>query len=331
MKYTLFILLLSSSLITQQIYPSIGKIIKYDNELFNLIDLNAKIEVVASGFDWSEGPVWIKKGNYLLFSDVPNNTIFKWNPLNGETSVFLKPSGFTGAPSTGKEQGSNGIIVNNKGNLVMCEHGDRRVSEMPISGGGKVTLTDRYNGKRFNSPNDVIQSSYGTYFFSDPPYGLPKQDKDSTRELNITGLFQLENGIVKLIDDQLTKPNGLALSPDEKYLYVAQSDPENAIWKIYTKDKNGYSNGKVFYDATQIVKQGKIGLPDGMKIDKKGNIFATGPGGVFIFNSKGILLGVIETGVANSNCAWSDDGSTLYITSDMYITRVKTKSIGLGF
>jgi gluconolactonase len=296
-----------------------------------LLDINAKIEVIASGYDWTEGPVWIKKGNYLIFSDVPRNTIYKWNPTNGETTTFLKPSGYSGVSNYSNEPGSNGIIVNNSGNLVMCEHGDRRISEMPLNGGGKITLADRYKNKRFNSPNDLIQNKLGAYFFTDPPYGLPKQENDSLRELNISGVFQLENGEVKLIDDQLTRPNGLALSPDEKYLYVAQSNPANAIWKVYTKDKNGYSNGKIFYDATKQVKEGKIGLPDGLKVDVKGNIFATGPGGVFIFNPKGTMLGIIETGVANSNCTWGDDGSTLYITSDMYITRVKTKTIGIGF
>jgi gluconolactonase len=332
MRYLYLILILINQLgSAQNVFPTIGKIIKYDNELNSLLDINAKIEVIASGYDWTEGPVWIKKGNYLIFSDVPRNTIYKWNPTNGETTTFLKPSGYSGVSNYSNEPGSNGIIVNNSGNLVMCEHGDRRISEMPLNGGGKITLADRYKNKRFNSPNDLIQNKLGAYFFTDPPYGLPKQENDSLRELNISGVFQLENGEVKLIDDQLTRPNGLALSPDEKYLYVAQSNPANAIWKVYTKDKNGYSNGKIFYDATKQVKEGKIGLPDGLKVDVKGNIFATGPGGVFIFNPKGTMLGIIETGVANSNCTWGDDGSTLYITSDMYITRVKTKTIGIGF
>jgi gluconolactonase len=332
MRYLYWILILINQLgSAQNVFPTIGKIIKYDNELNSLLDINAKIEVIASGYDWTEGPVWIKKGNYLIFSDVPRNTIYKWNPTNGETTTFLKPSGYSGVSNYSNEPGSNGIIVNNSGNLVMCEHGDRRISEMPLNGGGKITLADRYKNKRFNSPNDLIQNKLGAYFFTDPPYGLPKQENDSLRELNISGVFQLENGEVKLIDDQLTRPNGLALSPDEKYLYVAQSNPANAIWKVYTKDKNGYSNGKIFYDATKQVKEGKIGLPDGLKVDVKGNIFATGPGGVFIFNPKGTMLGIIETGVANSNCTWGDDGSTLYITSDMYITRVKTKTIGIGF
>jgi gluconolactonase len=327
----IFLLNIVFPLVSQTVYPSIGKIIKYDQSLDNLIDLDSRIEVISSGFIWSEGPVWIRKDSTLLFSDVPQNSVFLWNPKNGETTIYLKPSGYSGFSKYSDEPGSNGLIINNKGNLVFCEHGDRRISEMPLNGGGKRTICDNYQGKRFNSPNDIIQAKDGIYYFTDPPYGLPNQENDINRETNHFGVYQIENGVTKLVDDKLTRPNGIALSPDEKYLYVAQSDPNNALWMVYTKEKNTYTNGKVFYNATNLVKEGKIGLPDGLKIDVNGNIFATGPGGILIFNPKGKLLGLIETGVANSNCTWGEDGRTLFITSDMYICRIKTKTKGLGF
>ncbi len=316
----------------QSSYPTLGKIIKYDNALDKLIAPDAKIEVLASGYVWTEGPVWVKNGNYLLFSDVPDNTIFKWKESEG-VSVFLKPSGYTGTGVYSNEPGSNGLIINQKGELVACEHGDRRVSAMPLSHGGKRTLADNFEGKKFNSPNDVVQHSSGAYYFTDPPYGLPKQEKDSGIELPF-GVYRIgTDGKVSQVISDLTRPNGLAFSPDEKILYVAQSDPERAFIMAYPVQVDGsLGKGKVFYDATPTVKEGKLrGLPDGLKIDKQGNIFSTGPGGVLVITPEAKLLGIIHTGEATANCAWGDDGSTLYITADMYLCRIKTLAKGIGF
>lgn len=327
--FTTFILF---SYISSAQNKNIGQIARLDPALDNLIDKNAKIEVIGDGFLWSEGPVWIKNGGYLLFSDVPANTIYKWK--EGEKiTEFLKPSGYTGIMPYGDEPGSNGLIINNLGQLISCEHGDRRISAMPIAIGGKITLADNYLGKRFNSPNDIVQSSNGDYYFTDPSYGMPKKDKDPSRETALFGVYRIgKNGAVSLIIKELTRPNGLAFSPDEKTLYVAQSDPDRAYLMAYPVLANGIvGKGEILFDATPMVKQGLKGLPDGLKIDKKGNIFMTGPGGILVISTSGKLLGKIETGEATANCAFGNDGSVLYITADMYLLKIQTKTIGVGF
>ena len=323
-----------SAISAQTNYPSIGKVVRLDPALDKLIAPDAKIEVLSSGYMWSEGPVWVKNGEFLLFSDVPANTIYRWKEGDKSATPFLKPSGYTGLSRYSNEPGSNGLIINQKGELVSCEHGDRRVSSMPLEVGGKRTLTDSFQGKKLNSPNDIVQHSSGTYYFTDPPYGLDKWEKDPTRETDIFGVYRIgTDGKVSVVISNLQRPNGLAFSPDEKILYVAQSDPDRAIIMSYLIQNDGsLANGKVFYDATPAVKEGKLkGLPDGMKIDKKGNLFATGPGGVLIISPEGKLLGRIDTNEPTANCAWGDDGATLYITSNMYVCRVRTLTVGVGF
>ncbi len=321
---------MSVSAYSQNAYPTIGKIVRLDPRLDNLLSADAKIEVLASGFVWSEGPAWVKgnspESSYLLFSDVPQNTVYKWSEKEGLTT-FLKPSGYTGTGFYSNEPGSNGLTINKLGQLVSCEHGDRRVSAMPLAGGGKITLADRYQGKRFNSPNDVVQHSGGAYYFTDPPYGLPKQENDPSREMNWSGVYRIAaDGTVTLQTKELTRPNGLAFSTDEKTLYVAQSDPERAIIMAYPVLADGsLAAGKVFFDATPMVKQGLHGLPDGLRVDKKGNLWATGPGGVLVFAPDATLLGRIDTGEATANCTFGNDGTVLYLTSDMYVCRVRVK------
>ena len=287
----------------------------------------AKIEVLATGFAWAEGPVWVKDGGYLLFSDIPRNSVMKWTPQDGAT-LFLKPSGFTGVVDYGHEPGSNGLTIDSQGRLISCEHGDRRVSRLETSG-GKRTLADNYQGKRLNSPNDVIVKSNGDIYFTDPPYGLPKNWEDPRRELDFCGVYRLAaDGKLTLLTRELTRPNGLAFSPDEKTLYVANSDPQRAIWMAYpVKDDGTLGPGRVFADVTAMVGQHK-GLPDGMKVDREGNLFAGGPGGIHVYAPDGKLLGRIDTGEATANCNWGDDGSTLYITADMYLCRLKTTTKG---
>lgn len=326
-------LLTSIATAAQRIYPTIGSIAKIDNSLVELIDPTSKIEVIASGFQWSEGPVWLKHENALLFSDVPKNTVYKWSEKEGLT-VFLTPSGYTGKGIYSNEPGSNGLTIDHLNRLVLAEHGDRRIAAMPLSKGGKVTLSQHYNGKRLNSPNDVVQHPITKeYFFTDPPYGLDKKDKDPTREIDFFGVYRITSkGNTVLIDSTLTRPNGIALSPDSRTLYVAQSDPNNAILQQYTLNEKGeVLSSKLLFDATPLVKKGLPGLPDGLKVDQKGNIWMTGPGGVLVLNKDGKLLGTIQTTTATANCAWGDDGSTLYITANNMICRVKTKVKGVGF
>jgi len=315
-------------------YPTLGEVIRITPEFDKLIAPDTKIEVLSSGYQWSEGPVWVKNGKYLLFSDVPANTIYRWKEGDKSATQFLKPSGYTGMGRYSYESGSNGLIINQKAELVACEHGDRRISAMPLEVGGKLSLADNFQGKRFNSPNDIVQHSNGAYYFTDPPYGLDKYEKDPSREIDIFGVYRIgTDGKVSIATAELQRPNGLAFSVDEKTLYVAQSDPDRAIIMAYPVQTDGsLGKGKVFYDATPAVKEGKLkGLPDGLKLDKKGNLFATGPGGLLIISPEGKLLGRIDTNEPTSNCAWGDDGSILYITSNMHLCRIKTLTVGIGF
>ena len=307
----------------------LGKIERLDPALDALLDKGAVIEKLAEGFDWSEGPVWMP-GDYLLFSDVPMNAIFKWEPKGGVV-VHISPSGYTGTTPRGGEPGSNGLTRDKQGRLIACQHGDRRVARW--EGDKFVTVADKFEGKRFNSPNDVVVKSNGDIYFTDPPYGLPRNIDDPTKEIAFQGVYRVSasDKKVTLLTDEVTRPNGLAFSPDEKTLYVASSDPKKAIWMTYpVKDDGTLGPGRVFFDATAM-QSGKKGLPDGMKVDQAGNLWATGPGGVFIISPAGKHLGTLATGEATANCAWGDDGSTLYITADMYLCRIKTKTKGAGW
>ncbi len=310
--------------------PTIGQIVRMNSALDQLLSKDARIEVLASGFAWSEGPLWIKDGGYLLFSDIPRNSVMKWKDGEG-VSLFMKPSGFTGVGDYGREPGSNGLTVDSQGRVAFCEHGDRRISRLEKDG-GKRTLADNYEGKRLNSPNDLVYKSNGDLYFTDPPYGLPDNEADKRRELDIFGVYRLtRDGKLTLLTKELTRPNGIAFSPDEKTLYVAQSDPKRAIWMSYPVMPEGtLGKGRVFYDVTAAVEK-LPGLPDGMKVDRGGNLWATGPGGVHIFSPQGELLGRIDTGQRTSNCAWGDDGSVLYITADSYLCRVRTTTRGAGW
>ncbi|MEO6686838.1 MAG: SMP-30/gluconolactonase/LRE family protein [Dyadobacter sp.] len=331
---SLLFLVSSVSVFAQKTYPTLGKIIVNDPKLEKLLPKNAKLEVIATGFVWCEGPVWVKDGGYLLFSDVPKNTVFKWDEKN-ELSVFLKPSGYTGLGEYSNEPGSNGLTIDKKGRLISSEHGDRRISAMPLNGGGKITLSDNFEGKRFNSPNDVLQNpANGSIYFTDPPYGLAKYEMDSSRETSYFGVYQITpRGETKLIIKDLTRPNGLAFSADGKTLFIAQSDPEKAYIMSYPVQTDGsVGKGKLFYDATPMSKTGLKGLPDGLKLDVEGNIWTSGPGGILILSPEGKLLGKIETdGELASNCAWGDDGSTLYVTVDGYLCRIKTNTKGINW
>ncbi|MCR9228160.1 MAG: SMP-30/gluconolactonase/LRE family protein [Flavobacteriaceae bacterium] len=309
-----------------------GKLVALDDAFYDYIDENAKIEVLAEGFIWAEGPVWVKEGGFLLFSDVPQNTIFKWNETEG-ISEFLKPSGYTGIPPYSREPGSNGLIINNQGELVFCEHGDRRISKMPLANGGKVTIADTWQGKRFNSPNDIVQTSKGVYYFTDPPYGLPEQHDSDSREIDAFGVYKIDtDGNVEMVISDLKRPNGIALSPDEKILYVNQSDGIEPYIMTYAIQEDGsLDKGKIFFDASDLSKTGLKGSMDGLKIANDGTIFSTGPSGVLVIDAEGKLLGRIETGQLTANCGWGEDGSVFYMTAHSYLLRIQTKTKGLGF
>ena len=299
-----------------------GQIERLDPRFDALIPPDAKLEKLAQGFEWSEGPVWVDDGQYLLFSDIPNNAVIKWKEGEG-ISTFLKPAGYTGhAPRSG-ESGSNGLLLDSAGRLVLCQHGDRRVARLEADG-TFTTLVDRYRGKRLNSPNDAAFKSNGDLYFTDPPYGLLPEDRKTIGELGFCGVYRLStDGRITLLTDNMTRPNGIGFSPDEKTLYVAQSDPKRAIWMAYNVQPDGtIDEGRVFSDATKWV--GKLkGLPDGLKIDPKGNLFATGPGGVNLFAPDGTHLGRINPGVPTANCALGQNQKYLYITADMFLCRIK--------
>ncbi len=303
------------------------KIVKQAAGLDALIAGDAAFEQLSEGHRWTEGPVWSRRGSFLLFSDIPNNVIHKWEAGKG-ISEYLKPSGYNGtAPFTGPEPGSNGLTFDKEGRLVMCQHGNRRVARRNADG-SIVSLVDKFEGKRLNSPNDLVYHSSGALYFTDPPYGLPGRWDDKQKELPFQGVYRLgTDGVLTLLTRELNAPNGLAFSPDEKTLYVAQSDPTKAIWMAYPVNADGsIGAGKVFFDSTPAVKQKKPGLPDGLKVDAKGNLWATGPGGVYVFSPDGTHLGTLDMGVPTANVAFGDDGSTLYITANTAVFRVKTKT-----
>jgi gluconolactonase len=307
-----------------------GTILKYDDELDAVITADTKPVILADGFDWSEGPLWIEKHQMLLFSDVPKNTIYKWTTKNG-LEEYLKPSGYTGViPSKCKEPGSNGLTLDPAGNLVLCQHGDRQMSRMnaplhkPQPSFTKIAST--FENRCFSSPNDCVYNSRGELFFTDPPYGLQTQDDtDPLKEIKYNGVYKIKpDGSVLLLVDSITRPNGLAFFPGEKKILIACSDPHKKVWYSYDVQGDKFVNEQLFFDATSADKTWR-GLPDGLKINKKGIVFATGPGGVYILNKNGKKLGIIRLENSASNCAFSEDEKLLYVTNDMYLLRVQLK------
>ena len=314
-------------------FPAIGRLATYDPAFADAVAPHARIERLADGFTWAEGPAWIRDGGYLLFTDVPENRLYRWSEQDG-LSIFLEPSGYAGPPTdTLREPGANGLYAEPGGTLLMADSGSRYVARFDPATRRKTPLATHYDGKRFNSPNDVVRRSDGLVFFTDPPYGLKDLDDSPVKALDFNGVYRLDaDGSVHLLDDSLRAPNGIALSPDGRTLYVANSDPARPIWMAYTLDAEGAVQDKrVFADAADLIGKDSPGLPDGMAVAADGTVFATGPGGVIVFAADGKRLGRIETGTAVANCAFGDDGRTLYLASDGFIARVRTRARGLEF
>jgi gluconolactonase len=306
-------------------FETVGKVTRYAPALDAIVAPDARIEKLAEGFTWSEGPVWIPEGNYLLFSDVPANVMYRWTAGDG-AKPFLKPSGFQGADTGAlREPGANGLFPDKPGSILVANAGNRTVDRLELATKHKTQLADRYNGKKLNSPNDVTRKRDGTIYFTDPPYSLQGINDSPLKELSFNGVYRLgTDGKLTLLDDSLSFPNGLGLSPDERTLYVANSDPKRPIWMAYTLDAQGNLTGKrVFADATDLTGAGVDGLPDGMKVSAQGYLYASAPGGLLIMSPDGKRLGRIETGTSIANCAFGDDGRTLYLTSNHFLARIR--------
>ena len=308
---------------------AVGKVEIYDPAALDLIDSNATIEVIAKGFEWSEGPVWIANKQMLLFSDVITNKIYQWKEGDSAT-LYLTPSGYTGTKCNGGEDGSNGLALDKDGALLLCQSGNRQVVKMNAGLDSPKTdftvLASTYNGKKFNSPNDLVAGSRHTIYFTDPVYGLPERENDPTRELNIEGVYKIDaNGKLSLLIDSIPRPNGVALSNDEKILYVASSDDTHPAWFAYDLDANGNikSGGKLL-DATAMKEKATVKRgADGFKIDKYGNIFSSGPDGINIISPAGKLLALIKIyNRPTSNCAFNETKDVLYVTADDVVLKI---------
>lgn len=300
-----------------------------DAAMLQVIDAQAKLEILSSGHQWAEGPVAEPGSGAVLFSDVPKNQIWRWSEATG-TKLYLSPSGATGFKPSVLNEGSNGLIFNKKGELVLAQHGDRRLAVRTAQQGQQATfrsLTAQYQGKAFNSPNDLIELKDGRYLFTDPPYGLKGGDQATDKQQAHNGVYQLASDtVVSLVSSALTRPNGLAVSPDEQFLYVANSDPNAAQWWRFTRNAAGqYQHGVVWLDVTAEVAKAE-GLPDGLKVLPNGILLATGPGGVWVINKDRQVLGLIKTGVAAANVALSEDKHYLYITASQYLLRIRLKT-----
>jgi len=307
--------------------PAKFRIEVFNDEALKVIDPDTPINILASGLTWTEGPLWVENGDYLLFSDIPNNKVYKLS--NNDTITYLQPSGSLDENFKGPEPGSNGLLLNSQGELVLLQHGERKVAKMdaPLNNPKPeyITLVDNYEGKRLNSPNDATYDAQGNLYFTDPAYGLPIQLEDLNKELDFQGVYCfLTTGELVLLDKDIEFPNGIDISSDGKTLYVSQSNLLQANWYKYDIVAPGkVENKQLFYDVTSFIdKEGYPGAPDGLKVNKNDIIFASGPGGIWIFNPEGVLLAQILTGERTYNCAFGLNEKTLFITADDYVLSV---------
>jgi gluconolactonase len=308
---------------------SYGMVRRQSPALDALVDVNAIVEQIGWGYTWAEGPVWVKDGGYLLFSDPRNNTIYKWTA--GAAPVeFMKPSGYDGDPNPAlREPGSNGLAIDGAGTLVMADSGSRAIAKVDLKTKKKAILAGKFDGKRFNSPNDLCIAKSGAIYFTDPPYGLADGDSSTVKELPFSGVYRLDpNGSVAVLDKELARPNGIALSPDESTLYVTNTEKTKPVLKAYTLGANGLvQSATELFDFTPLLTPGAKGAPDGLKIDEDGNLFVAAPGGIMILSKEGKLLGLINvTGRASPNCAFGEDGSTLFICATDIVAKIRLRT-----
>ena len=317
----LILILINLSVISQDKF--IGSVERLSPEIDNLIEKSAKIEILADGFEWSEGPVWSSQLNSVLFSDVPENVIYSWNEDKG-LGTFTRPIGYSGKVPNLKKAGTNGLTIDADGNLIICMHGDRKITRLEkLNINRKVTLVNSFDGNLLNSPNDLVYDSEGNLYFTDPPYGLLEGDNDKLKEIEFNGVYKVSpNGDIEVLVKNLTRPNGISISNDEKTLYVANSDKNNPVIMQYDLSEEGAKNPSIFFDGRELTKK-DIGLFDGLKVHPTGNIFATGPGGVLVIKENGDHIGTIRTEVRTANCAFDENFQYLYMTSDMFLTRIK--------
>ncbi len=311
-------------------WQNLGQIIKIDDELNKVMDYDAKIEKLADGFQFTEGPVWHSDG-YLLFSDPNTNVIYKYNPVLGNISIYITKSGYSGFDIGNYHQpGSNGLAIDSAGRLIVCQHGNRRIIRHEKKGPITI-LTDNYNGQKLNSPNDVVIKSDGTIYFTDPPYGLPKAYNDAKKELNFQGVYRIKNGKTELLSTDLGGPNGIAFSPDERFLYVSNWDIRDihntkTLWRFPVQADGTLGKGEIFFDMNKTDDDEAL---DGIKVDNQGYIFASAPGGVWIISPQGRYLGKIIGPERPANMAWGDaDGKTLYLTAHTGLYKIRTKNGG---
>jgi gluconolactonase len=306
-------------------------ITRLDPRFDKLVPAGARLEKLVDDHGWTEGPVWVRDGDYLLFSDVVKNRIYKWKDGEGE-SIYLESSGYTGsAPFPGPEPGSNGLAIDREGRLVFAQHGDRRISRRE-SDGRIVPVVERYQGRRINSPNDLVVGPTGDLYFTDPPFGLPKTFADPGKELPFQGVYRLtRSGRLTLLTRELSAPNGIAFSPDGRTLYVSNADRRRLVWMGFpVKDDGTLAAGRVLFDGTRAFAD-RRGTADGMKVDAEGNIFGAGPGGVYVFSPRGEILGWFDFGGNVGNVAWGEEGSTLFIAANATVYRVRLGTRGAGW
>ncbi len=280
----------------------IGSVERLSPEIDNLIEKSAKIEILADGFEWSEGPVWSSQLNSVLFSDVPENVIYSWNEDKG-LGTFTRPIGYSGEVPNLKKAGTNGLTIDADGNLIICMHGDRKITRLEkLNINRKVTLVNSFDGNLLNSPNDLVYDSKGNLYFTDPPYGLLEGDNDKLKEIEFNGVYKVSpNGDIEVLVKNLTRPNGISISNDEKILYVANSDKNNPVIMQYDLSEEGAKNPSIFFDGRELTKK-DIGLFDGLKVHPTGNVFATGPGGVLVIKENGDHIGTIRTELELQMC-----------------------------
>jgi len=306
---------------------------RWDPAMDAIVPKDWKIEKLAEGFGWAEGPIWVKSGGYLLFTDVPGNKMWKWSEKGG-LEKFLDPSGAANPDmNVWREAGANGLAILDKKSILLADTGNRGIQKLDLKSKKKTPVAMSFEGKKFASPNDVTRMKNGVIFFTDPPYGFKKFDAAPEIEIKFNGVYRMgKDGKVTAIEKELYRPNGVALSPDEKTLYVTQSEPTKAIIMAYSLDAGGNVTGKkLFHDATDLVNDQSPGLPDGITVASDGTIFTSAPGGILVLSKEGKRLGRINDGSPTANCKFGDDGKTLYLTSKDMLARIRLNVSGIGF